>query len=102
MQCKNAKLSFCDDLWPEFSVWSFYRSIIEFQRDPPPFQTPEQFSRRQVDWLKRLEEKRTAQIMQWAKAEWNKRKKETEVDYDNVQYFNEADKTKQNSHWWLF
>jgi len=69
MQCRNAKLSFCDDLWPEFSVWSFYRSIIEFQRDPPPHQVPEQFTRRQAEWLKRLEEKRTAQIMQWAKAE---------------------------------
>jgi len=69
MQCKNAKLSFCDDLWPEFSVWSFYRAIIEYQRDPPAYQYPDQFTKKQTEWLRRLEERRSAQILQWAKDE---------------------------------
>ena len=67
VQCKNAKLSFCEDLWPEFTVWSFYRSIIEYQRDPPPYQCPENFTKKQTEWLKRLEDRRSTQITQWAK-----------------------------------
>ena len=35
MQAANAKICFCPELWPEFSVWTFYKCVIEYQRDPP-------------------------------------------------------------------
>jgi len=69
MQCSNAKLSFCDDLWPEFSIWTFYRCIIEYQCDPPKYQKPKNLSRKQKEFLRKLEQRRKGQILQWAKSE---------------------------------
>ena len=69
VQCSNAKLSFCDDLWPEFSIWTFYRCIIEYQCDPPKYQKPKNLSRKQKEFLRKLEQRRKGQILQWAKSE---------------------------------